>query len=142
MCNIVAEFLHQAGLPLDRCEGFAQHVRKVERSVGLPDAEATDTGEQLREAVLESLQAIPVPTLKRALRGPAGPRICEVALRVVLHGDFAGINPRLGTELERVFAQAGHGALRRSAHQPFLRLGADCGSVELVGPQQDASLGV
>jgi hypothetical protein len=90
--------------------------------------------------VLESLQAIPVPTLKRALRGPAGPRICEVALRVVLHGDYAGINPRLGKELERVFAQAGHGALRRSAHQPFLRLGADCSSVEIVGPQQDASL--
>ena len=30
--NIVAEFLHQAGLPLDRCEGFAEHVRKVERT--------------------------------------------------------------------------------------------------------------
>src|SRR5438045_3708988 len=58
--NIVAEFLHQAGLPLDRCDGFAQHVRKVERTFGLPDAEAPEAGEQLREAVLDSLQAIPV----------------------------------------------------------------------------------
>ena len=138
--NIVAEFLHQAGLPLDRCDGFAQHVRKVERSFGLPDADAPDAGEQLREAVLDSLQPIPVPTLKRALRGPAGPRICEVALNVVLKGDFAGINPRLGQELARVFEHVGSGSLRRSAHQPFLRLGEDFGSLEIIGPRQDSSL--
>ncbi len=138
--NIVAEFLHQAGLPLDRCEGFAQHVRKVERSIGLPDADAPDAGEQLREDVLDSLQPIPVPTLKRALRGPAGPRICEVALNVVWTGGFAGINPRLGQELKRVFEHAGGGSLRRSAHQPFLRLGEDFGSLEIVGPRQDTNL--
>jgi hypothetical protein len=138
--NIVAEFLHQAGLPLDRCGGFAQHVRKVERSYGLPDAEAPDAGEQLRDAVLDSLQPINVPTLKRALRGPAGPRICEVALSVVLTGDFTGINPRLGQELERVFEHAGRGTLRRSAHQPFLRLGEDFGSLEIVGPRQDTGM--
>lgn len=138
--NIVAEFLHQAGLPLDRCDGFAQHVRKVERTFGLPDADAPEAGEQLREAVLDSLQAIPVPTLKRALRGPAGPRICEVALGVVLNGDFTGINPRLGKELARVFEEAARGSLRRSAHQPFLRLGDDLGSLEIVGPRQDGNL--
>jgi hypothetical protein len=138
--KIVAEFLHQAGLPLDRCDGFAQHVRKVERSFGLPDADAHDAGEQLREAVLDSLQPIPVPTLKRALRGPAGPRICEVALNVVLKGDFSGINPRLGQELERVFEHTGGSSLRRSAHQPFLRLGEDLGSLEIIGPRQDSSL--
>jgi len=138
--NIVAEFLYQAGLPLDRCERFAQHVRKVERSFGLPDVDAPDAGDQLRETVLESLQTIPVPTLKRALRGPAGPRICEVALSVVVKGDFAGINPRLGQELERVFEHAELSTLRRSMHQPFIRLGADLGSLEVVGPRQDASL--
>lgn len=138
--HIVAEFLHQAGLPLDRCDGFAQHVRKVERSLGLPDADASDAGEQLREAVLDSLQPISFPTLKRALRGPAGPRICEVALSVVLKGGFAGINPRLGRELERAFEHDGGGALRRSAHQPFLRLGEDFGSLEIVGPRQDPNL--
>jgi hypothetical protein len=138
--NIVAQFLHQAGLPLDRCAGFAQHVRKVERTFGLPDVDAPDAGEQLRETVLESLQPIPVPTLKRALRGPAGARICEVALSVVLKGNFAGINPRLGKELERVFEHAGRETLRRSALQPFLRLGDDLGSLEIVGPRQDPSL--
>jgi hypothetical protein len=138
--NIVAEFLYQAGMPLDRCGQFAQHVRKVERSFGLPDIDAPDAGEQLRETVLESLQTIPVPTLKRALRGPAGPRICEVALSVVMKGDFAGINPRLGQELERVFEHAERGTLRRSMHQPFIRLGHDLGSLEVVGPRQDASL--
>lgn len=138
--NIVAEFLHQAGLPLDRCGGFAQHVRKVERSFGLPDVEDPEAGEQLRESVLDSLQPIPVPTLKRALRGPAGPRICEVALSVVLKGDFTGINPRLGQELESVFEHAGRGTLRRSAHQAFLRLGEDFLSLEIVGPRQDTSL--
>jgi hypothetical protein len=137
--RIVAEFLHQAGLPLDRCDGFAQHVRRVERSFGLPDADAPDAGEQLRDAVLDSLQPYAVPTLKRALRGPAGSRICEVALDVVLKGDFSGINPRLGQELERVFEHAGRG-LRRSAHQPYVRLGEDLGSLEIVGPRQDASL--
>jgi hypothetical protein len=138
--NIVAQFLHQAGLPLDRCGGFAQHVRKVERTFGLPDTDAPDAGEQLREAVLESLQPIPVPTLKRALRGPAGASICEVALRVVLKGDYAGVNPRLGKELERVFEHADRETLRRSALQPFLRLGHDLGSLEIVGPRQDASI--
>jgi hypothetical protein len=138
--NIVAEFLYQAGLPLDRCDRFAQHVRKVERSYGLPDLDAPDAGEQLRETVLESLQTIPVPTLKRALRGAAGPRICEVALSVVVKGDFAGINPRLGQELERVFEHAERGTLRRSMHQPFIRLGDDLGSLEVVGPRQDANL--
>jgi hypothetical protein len=138
--NIVAEFLYQAGLPLDRCERFAQHVRKVERSFGLPDADAPDAGEQLREAMLDSLQAIPEPTLKRALRGPAGPRICEVALSVVVNGDYTGINPRLGQELERVFEHAERSSLRRSMHQPFLRLGDDLGSLEIVGPRQDDSI--
>jgi len=77
--------------------------------------------------------------LKRALRGPAGPRICEVALGVVLKGDFKGINPRLGSELERVFEATPPGSLRRSAHQPFLRLGDNLGSLEIVGPRQDLS---
>ncbi|MGH9631610.1 MAG: hypothetical protein ACRD7E_25165, partial [Bryobacteraceae bacterium] len=138
--NIVAEFLHQAGLPLDRCAGFAQHIRKVERELGLPDAEASDCGEELRDALLESLQSISVPTLKRALRGPAGPRICEVALAVVLKGDYSGINPRLGLELANVFDNGGGGSLRRSMHQPFLRLGKDLGSLEVVGPVQDSSV--
>ena len=40
--KIVAEFLYQAGLPLERCERFAEHVRKVERAVGLPDENAPD----------------------------------------------------------------------------------------------------
>lgn len=138
--NIVAEFLYQAGLPLDRCECFAQHVRKVERSLGLPDTDDPEAGELLREAVLDSLLPTNFPTLKRALRGPAGPSICEVALNVVLKGDFKGINPLLGHELERVFESAVPGALRRSAHQPFLRLGEDLGSLEIVGPRQDSSL--
>lgn len=136
---LVAEFLYQAGLPLDRCERFAQHVRKVERQVGLPDPDAPDAGEQLREAMLDSLQGINVPTLKRALGGAAGSRICEVALSVVLKGDFTGINPRLGQELERVFEHAERGTLRRATHQPFLRLGDDFGSLEIVCPRQDAS---
>jgi hypothetical protein len=57
-----------------------------------------------------------------------------------LKGDFTGINPRLGQELERVFEHAGPDTLRRSAHQPFLRLGEDLGSLEIVGPRQDMSL--
>lgn len=136
---LVAEFLYQAGLPLDRCERFAQHVRKVERLVGLPDPDAPDAGRQLREAMIESLQGINVPTLKRALRGAAGSRICEVALSVVLKGDFTGINPRLGQELERVFANAERGTLRRAMHQPFLRLGDDYGSLEINCPRQDST---
>lgn len=138
--NIVAQFLHQAGLPLDRCRGFAELVRKVERSQGLPDLDEPDAGEQLREAVLDNLNSVTVPTLKRALRGPAGARICEVALRVVLKGEFSDINPRLGQELEHVFQHAPVGTLQRSAHQPFLRLGEDLTSIEIVGPRQDSSL--
>jgi len=138
--NIVAQFLHQAGLPLDRCRGFAELVRKVERSLGLPDLDEPDAGEQLREAVVDNLNSVTVPTLKRALRGPAGARICEVALRVVFKGEFSDINPRLGQELEHVFQHAPVGTLQRSAHQPFLRLGEDLTSIEIVGPRQDSSL--
>src|SRR5262249_53904428 len=101
--NYVAEFLFQAGLPLDRCDRFAQHFRKVERNYGLPDPDLPDAGEQLRESVLDTLQSTPFLTLKRALRGPAGPRICEVALAVVLNEEFDGVNPRLGSELARAF---------------------------------------
>jgi hypothetical protein len=135
----VAEFLYQAGLPLERCERFAQHFRKVERAYGLPDENAPDAGDQLRELMLESLHPVPIPSLKRALRGPAGARICEVALFVVINRDYTGVNPRLGQELDRVFEHAEGGTLRRSTHQPFLRLGEDLGSVEIVGPRQDAS---
>jgi hypothetical protein len=138
--NIVSQFLHQAGLPLDRCAGFAQLVRKVERSIGLPEIESADAGEQLREAILEDLQAYPVPTLRRALQGPAGTAICAVALDVVFKGDFSGVNPRLGHELEQVFQYSGKETLRRSAAQPFIRIGADLGSLELVGPRQDHAL--
>jgi hypothetical protein len=46
-----------------------------------------------------------------------------VALSVVVKGDFAGINPRLGQELERVFEHAERGTLRRSMHQPFIAAG-------------------
>jgi len=138
--NIVAQFLHQAGLPLDRCRGFAELVRKVERNQGLPDLYEPDAGEQLREAVLDSLSSLTVPSLRRALRGPAGAQICEVALRVVLRGEYTGINPRLGQELENVFQHATVGTLRRSAHQPFLRMGEDIASLEIVGPRQDPSL--
>ena len=113
---------------------------KSSEVMACPTRRHPDAGEQLRDAVLDSLQPINVPTLKRALRGPAGPRICEVALSVVLTGDFTGINPRLGQELERVFEHAGRGTLRRSAHQPFLRLGEDFGSLEIVGPRQDTGM--
>lgn len=138
--RFVAEFLYQAGLPLDRCAGFAQHVRKVEQKYGLPDPISPDAGEILCEAVLESLESTAVPTLKRALRGPAGMRICEVALDVVLNGNFSGINPRLGEELEKVFSDTTAGTLRRAARQPFLRLGANFESLEIVGPKQEQSI--
>lgn len=138
--NYVAEFLFQAGLPLDRCDRFAQHFRKVERNYGLPDPDFPDVGEQLRESVLDTLEATPFLTLKRALRGPAGPRICEVALGVVLNEEFADINPRLGHELARAFEKGSGHTLRRSIHQPFLRVGGDWGSLEIVGPRQEANV--
>jgi hypothetical protein len=136
----VAEFLYQAGLPLERCARFAEHFRKVERIYGLPDENAPDAGDQLRDWMLDTLQSVPVPTLRTALRGPAGARICEVALLVVVNREFEGINPRLGQELDRAFEHAERGTLRRSTHQPYLRLGDDLGSVEIVGPRQDASV--
>lgn len=138
--HIVGEFLYQAGLPLDRCAGFAQHIRKVERTLGLPEPDDPDSGAQLCTAVLESLESIPVPSLKRALRGPAGPKISEVALRVILEGNYDGINPRLGQELQKAFQNAAPGSLRRSAHQPYLRLAEDLASLEVVGPRQDPKI--
>jgi len=133
----VATFLFQAGLPLCHCGRFAGLARQVERRFGLPDLESTEAGAELRDHILVCAGTLPVPMLKRALRGPAGPLICQAALRVIIEGDYQGISPALGQELARAFANQSGGQLRRSARQPFLRLGEDLTSLEVVGPRQD-----
>ena len=133
----VEAFLFQAGLPLCHCDRFARLVRQVERRYGLPDLDLPEAGEELQEYILGSFSAYAPPMLRRALQGPAGPLICQCALRVVFEGDYQGINPGLGEALKEAFASQSGGQLRRSARQPFLRLGEDYSSLEIVGPRQD-----
>jgi len=136
----VEAFLFQAGLPLCHCDGFAKLVRQVERRYGLPDLDLPEAGEELRDHIFGSFSAYVPPMLKRALRGPAGPLICYAALRVVFQEDYQGINPEIGRALAEAFASQGRAQLRRSARQPFLRLGDDFCSLEIVGPRQEGDI--
>jgi hypothetical protein len=136
----VEAFLFQAGLPLCHCHHFARLVQQVERRFGLPDPNAADAGEELRDHVLACSMSLGVPLLKRALRGPAGPLICGAALRVVLQGNYHGISPQLGKALADAFASQAGAQLRRAARSPYLRLSEHLTSLEIVGPRQDANL--
>ena len=135
----VETFLHQAGLPVCQVAHFARFVRQVERSSGLPAPDDASCGTDLAERLLEVVHPSLV-TLRRALRGAAGPLTCEVALRLIFAGDYAGVNPHLREELARQFASAPPGSIRRSPRAPFLRLAADLCALELVGPRQDGSV--
>src|SRR5205814_1168567 len=84
----VETFLFQAGLPLCHCNRFADFIRQVERHYGLPaDSGSLDSGEELRDHLLTYSGMQGIPLLKRSLRGPAGPLICQAALRVVLEAE-------------------------------------------------------
>jgi hypothetical protein len=133
--------LFHAGLPLCHCGNFSEAVRWVERHAGLPSLDEPDAGASLRDEVLCFPLLGNVPILRKALVGPAGALICEVALRVVFgEQDYGAINPRLGGALERAFANVRPDQLRRSARPPFLRLGADLASFEIVGPRQPSGV--
>jgi hypothetical protein len=126
----VEAFLFQAGLPLCHCYHFARLVQQVERRFGLPDPNAADAGEELRDHVLACSTSLGVPLLKRALCGPAGPLICGAALRVILQGNYQGISPQLGKALAEAFAGQGGAQLRRAARPPYLRLSESLSSLE------------
>lgn len=135
----VETFLHQAGLPVCQVAHFARFVRQVERTTGLPAPDDPSAGKELSDRLLEVVHPALV-TLRRALRGVAGALTCEVALRLIFSGDYAGVNPHLREELARQFASAQPGSIRRSPRAPFLRLSADLCALELIGPRQDASV--
>lgn len=138
-----AHFIHMepclfhAGLPLCHCGTFSEAVRWVERHAGLASPDEADAGELLREQALRFPWLGNVPILKKALAGPAGAMICETALRVVFEQDYGAINPCLGEALAVAFAHVRPEQLRRSARPPFLRLGADLASFEIIGPRQE-----
>lgn len=137
----VETFLFQAGLPLCHCQNFADRLRDVERRYGLPDPEADDAGEELRDTLLLSASfRVASPMLKRAVQGPAGPFICQAALQVLRDAPGTEINPRLRQALEHAFANVRPSQLRRSARPPYLRLSEDLGSLEIVGPKQENAL--
>lgn len=136
----VAELLFQAGLPLCHAGPFAEAVRRVERQVGLPDLSDPTGPEWLRDEALRRVNP-GLKTLRECLAGPAGPIVCEAVLNFLLREDLMGLSQALQRELERVFGEGGRrGELRRSARPPYLSLGPDAVSLEIVGPGQDASL--
>lgn len=131
--------LFQAGLPLCHVGNFSRSMRWVEQQYSLPDPEAPDAGEDLRALMARSPYLANIPILKKALTGPAGPLICEVALRVALDAEPLEINPTLARAIEEAFQDIGDGTTERP-RAPFLRLAADFCSLEVVCPKQPASL--
>lgn len=131
--------LFQAGLPLCHVGNFARSMRWVEQQYSLPDPDAPDAGRDLRAMMGRSPYLANIPILRKALAGPAGPLICEVALRVALAAQPLEINPALAHAIEETFKDVGHGTAERPC-APFLRLAADFSSLEVVCPKQPASL--
>ena len=127
--------LFQAGLPLCHVENFTKAMRWVEGQFSLPDPDAADAGDDLRALMARSPYLANVPILKKALTGPAGPLICEVALRVALDAEPLAINPSLARAIEKAFEDVGPRAGDRP-RAPFLRLAADYSSLEVVCPKQ------
>jgi hypothetical protein len=136
----VAPFLFQAGLPLCHCSRFADLVRSVEQQFGLPDPDSPESGEDLRDHILEIGTYALVPVLRRALEGPAGRLICKSAASVVMNGQYHDINPVLGEALQTAFSRQSGVALNRAARPPYLRLRSDQTGFEIVGPRQEAGL--
>src|ERR1043165_8367216 len=131
--------LFQAGLPLCHVGHFSRSMRWVEQQYALPDPDAPDAGQDLRALMARSPYLANIPILKKALAGPAGPLICEVALRVALDAEPLEINPALADAIGEAFEDVGRGAGDRPC-APFLRLAADYSSLEVVCPKQPASL--
>jgi len=131
--------LFQAGLPLCHVEHFANSMRWVERQFSLPDPNLADAGQDLRALMIQSPNLTNVPILRRALTGPAGPLICEAALRVALDAEPLEINPTIAQAVQGAFEDVGHGMTERP-RAPFLRLAVDFCSLEVVCPKQPASL--
>lgn len=131
--------LFQAGLPLCHVGNFSRSMRWVEQQYSLPDPEAPDAGQDLGALMGRSPYLVNVPILKKALAGPAGPLICEVALRVALDAQPLEINPALARAIEEAFEDIGRGTAERP-RAPFLRLAVDFNSLEVVCPKQPASL--
>ena len=135
----VERLLFQAGLPLCHVEHFANSMRWVERQFSLPDPDSADAGQDLRALMIRSPNLANIPILRKALVGPAGPLICEVALRVALDAEPLEINPAIARAVKEAFEDVGHGMAERP-RAPFLRLAADFCSLEVICPKQPASL--
>src|SRR5204862_5119368 len=131
--------LFQAGLPLCHVGNFARSMRWVEQQYSLPDPDAPDAGQDLRAMMGRSPYLANIPILRKALAGPAGPLICEVALRAALDAQPLEINPALARAIEEAFHDLGHATADRP-RAPFLRLAVDFNSLEVVCPKQPASL--
>ena len=135
----VERLLFQAGIPLCHVAHFANSMQWVERQLSLPDPDAIDAGQDLRALMVRSPNLANIPILRKALAGPAGPLICEVALRVALEAEPLEINPTIAAAVKEAFEHLGRKGIERP-RAPFLRLAADFCSLEIVCPKQPASL--
>lgn len=130
--------LFQAGLPLCHVEHFANSMRWVERQFSLPDPDSADAGQDLRALMIRSPYLANIPILRKALVGPAGPLICEAALRVALDAEPLEINPAIAQAVKEAFEDVGRRMAERP-RAPFLRLAADFCSLEVICPKQPPS---
>jgi hypothetical protein len=72
----VGEFLFQAGLPLHHCTTFADLMHRCEVRFGLPDPDAAESAEELRDNLLTCLGTIPQTNL-RCVDRPGRPFACR-----------------------------------------------------------------
>ena len=138
--SLVSSLLFFGGFPACHSTAFAKEVLAIQKNNELPDFDSEDAGEELCELLGWRLRNLALPTLKRALTGPAGPIVCEAALSVLYSGDFDQINPSIGKALESAFENSHLSRSGASFRSPYLRLSSDLLSLELVCPAQDTSL--
>jgi hypothetical protein len=138
--SLVSSLLFFGGFPACHSTAFAKEVLAIQKNNELPDFDSEDAGEELCELLGWRLRNLALPTLKRALGGPAGPIVCEAALSVLYSGDFDQINPSIGKALESAFENSHLSRSGASFRSPYLRLSSDLLSLELVCPAQETTL--
>ncbi|HVU16614.1 MAG TPA: hypothetical protein VHD32_06805 [Candidatus Didemnitutus sp.] len=138
--HLVGSLLFHAGFPLCHSKRLADAMRGLERDAELPDPDQPDAARVLCEQLVSRLGRNTAPTLRRALKGPAGPYVADAALKVLFSGNYGAVNPKLGDALSVAFEQRtlSHSGPRLRA--PFLRLRHDLGGIEAVCPGQDSRL--
>jgi hypothetical protein len=109
---MVAEYLHQAGVPILFAPDLAKRMLKYAAAAGVPDAEDPEAVALWQDALAERLGP-PVPlTVARAVRGDINGFYVQIFLRLLEGADSVPSGTDSGIAAVMADALAGHGPMR------------------------------